>query len=188
MAGHWDVPADVASWRDLVEDDGVDAVLVLTSVRSTARSRHGAPGRQARAGGEADGDDAARGGALLELAADAPGVLVCAPHILLSPTYRAVHRVVTGGDIGRALSARARYGWAGPDWAPWFYQHGGGALFDLGVYNVTALCGLFGPARRVTALAGVAIPERWSPGRRCRSRPRTTRTCCWTSARAATPS
>ena len=33
VAGHWDVPADVASWRDLVEDDGVDAVLVLTSMR-----------------------------------------------------------------------------------------------------------------------------------------------------------
>src|SRR6186997_2684414 len=33
VAGHWDVPADVASWRDLVEDDAVDAVLVLTSMR-----------------------------------------------------------------------------------------------------------------------------------------------------------
>ena len=51
-------------------------------------------------------------------------------------------------------------GWAGPWWGPWFYRQGGGALFDLGVYNVTSLCGLLGPARRVTAMTGVAIPER----------------------------
>jgi predicted dehydrogenase len=161
VAGHWDVPSDVATWRDLVEDDGVDAVLVLTSMRE-----HGEIATTALRAGKhvlvekpmaTTLPEAER---LLELAADAPGVLVCAPHILLSPTYRAVHDLVGNGEIGRALSARARYGWAGPDWAPWFYQHGGGALFDLGVYNVTALCGLFGPARRVTALAGVAIPER----------------------------
>jgi predicted dehydrogenase len=33
-------------------------------------------------------------------------------------------------------------------------------LFDLGVYNVTTLCALFGPARRVTAMTGVATAER----------------------------
>ena len=98
--------------------------------------------------------------ALLELATASPGHLVCAPHILLSPTYRAVHAHVQNGDIGRLLLARARYGWSGPDWGRWFYERGGGALFDLGVYNVTALCGLFGPAQRVTAMAGVAIGER----------------------------
>ena len=43
---------------------------------------------------------------------------------------------------------------------------GGGSLFDLGVYNVTSLCALFGPARRVTAMVGVAIPERVVNGRR----------------------
>ena len=45
------------------------------------------------------------------------------------------------------MLARARYGWAGPWWGDWFYQAGGGALFDLGVYNLTTLCGLFGPVR-----------------------------------------
>ena len=76
------------------------------------------------------------------------------------PTYRAMHARVRDGEIGGLLTARARYGWAGPDWSRWFYEPGGGALFDLGVYNVTSLCGFFGPARRVTAMTGVAIPER----------------------------
>ena len=40
------------------------------------------------------------------------------------------------------------------------YEHIDGALFDLGVYNLTSLCGFFGPVRRVTALVGTAIPER----------------------------
>ena len=95
----------------------------------------------------------------------APGLLVCAPHILLSPTFRAIHAAVRQGEVGRLLSGRARYGWAGPDWNEWFYQPGGGSLFDLGVYNVTSLCALFGPARRVTAMVGVAIPERLVNGR-----------------------
>ena len=37
---------------------------------------------------------------------------------------------------------------------------GGEAMFDLGVYNVTTLTGLLGPARRVMAMSGIAIPER----------------------------
>ena len=98
--------------------------------------------------------------AVLAAAEAAPGHLVCAPHILLSPTYRQMHARVRAGEIGGLLTARGRYGWAGPDWSRWFYEPGGGALFDLGVYNVTSLCGFFGPARRVTAMTGVAIPER----------------------------
>ena len=75
-----------------------------------------------------------------------------------------MHARVAAGDIGALLTARARYGWAGPDWSRWYYEPGGGALFDLGVYNVTSLCGFFGPARRVTAMTGVAIPERLVDG------------------------
>ena len=105
---------------------------------------------------------------LLELEEAGPGLLVCAPHTLLSPTFRAVHAAVRAGEVGDLLTARARYGWAGPWWNDWFYAPGGGSLFDLGVYNVTSLCALFGPARRVTAMVGVAIPEREVNGRRIR--------------------
>ncbi len=98
--------------------------------------------------------------AVLATAAGAPGHLLCAPHIVLSPTYRDMHARVRAGEIGGLLTARGRYGWAGPDWSRWFYERGGGALFDLGVYNVTSLCGFFGPARRVTAMTGAAIPVR----------------------------
>jgi predicted dehydrogenase len=166
-AARFGVDPDVESEDALVERDDVDLVLVLTAMPA-----HGRLTRAALAAGKhvlvekpvATTLDEAR-----EVLADAersPGLLLCAPHILLSPTYRAMHARVQAGEIGALLTARARYGWAGPDWARWFYEPGGGALFDLGVYNVTSLCGFFGPARRVTALTGVAIPERVVEGER----------------------
>jgi hypothetical protein len=107
---------------------------------------------------------------VLAVAEAVPGHLVFAPHILLSPTYRALHARVLAGEIGGLLTPRGRYGGAGPDPSGWVYEPGGGALFDLGVYNVTSRCGFFGPARRVTATTGVAIPERTIDGERVRVR------------------
>jgi len=97
---------------------------------------------------------------LVETAKTSPGYLICAPHVVLSPTYQKMWRRVHNGDIGRIYSARGFYGWSGPWWGPFFYQPGGGSMFDLGVYNVTTLTGLLGPAKRVVAMSGVAIPER----------------------------
>ena len=45
---------------------------------------------------------------------------------------------------------------------------GGGALFDLGVYNVTSLCALFGPARRVSSDLGRPGVRAGVPARRTR--------------------
>jgi len=156
-----DLDAELGSAAAVIGRDDVDLVLVLTSM-----NEHGPLAKAALEAGKhvlvekpmATSLDEAR--ELLELGRTSPGRLVCAPHILLSPTYRAIHARVRAGEIGHVVNARARYGWAGPDWGSWFYRPGGGALFDLGVYNVTALCGLLGPARRVTAMTGVAIPER----------------------------
>jgi predicted dehydrogenase len=165
-AASYDVDPELAGAEAVIGRDDVDVVLVLTSMNA-----HGPLATAALAAGKhvlvekpmaTSLEEAAE---LLELSRHSPGLLLCAPHILLSPTFRAIHAAVRGGGIGTLLSARARYGWAGPDWNGWFYEPGGGALFDLGVYNVTSLCALFGPARRVTAMAGVAIPERVVNGR-----------------------
>jgi predicted dehydrogenase len=105
---------------------------------------------------------------LVELAARSPGHLVCAPFTTLSPTFRAIAGHIRRGDIGRPCSARARYGWSGPSWNPWFYRSGGGCLFDLGVYCLTTLTALLGPARQVMAMTGIAIPTREIRGERIR--------------------
>jgi predicted dehydrogenase len=165
-AAHYDLDPDLPGPDAVIGHEDVDIALVLTSM-----SEHGPLARAALEAGKhvlvekpmaTSAEEAAQ---LLGLSERSEGLLVCAPHILLSPTFRAIHAAVRAGEIGRLLNARARYGWAGPDWGSWFYEPGGGSLFDLGVYNVTTLCALFGPARRVTAMVGVAIPEREVNGR-----------------------
>lgn len=161
QAERFGIPDDVTSASSLVSRDDVDAVLVLTSMNA-----HGALGATAYKAGKhvliekpmaTSLDQAAK---LVELSQSSSRCMVCAPHVLLSPTYREMHRRLRGGVIGEVKLARAFYGWSGPWWGQWFYKPGGGALFDLGVYNVTSLCGFLGPVRRVTALVGTAIPER----------------------------
>ena len=156
-----EVDAATPSAEAVLDDPSVDAVLVLTSM-----NEHGPLARAALEAGKhvlvekpmaTTLEGAER---VLTAARDADRILVCAPHVLLSPTYRAIRERVLGDDVGRLLSARARYGWQGPEWARWFYEPGGGSLFDLGVYNVMSLCGLFGPVRRVTAMVGTAVPRR----------------------------
>ena len=165
-AAHFGVDSEAADAAAVVESDGVDAVLVLTSM-----NEHGPLAALALETGKhvlvekPMATSLEEAGRLVELGAKGPGLLVCAPHILLSPTFRAIHGAVRAGTVGRLLTARARYGWAGPWWGEWFYEPGGGSLFDLGIYNVTSLCALFGPARRVTALVGVVVPEREVNGR-----------------------
>ncbi len=161
IANLMQVDVSAADAAALIARDDIDAVLILTSM-----NEHGPLAQAALEAGKhvlvekPMATTLAEGQALLELSHSTDRLLVCAPHIVLSPTYREIHRRVNEGTIGDLLSARARYGWAGPWWGKWFYQRGGGAMFDLGVYNITALCGLFGPVRRVTALVGTAIPER----------------------------
>ena len=149
----------------VVEADDVDLVLVLTSIAA-----HGSLAAAALRAGKhvlvekPMATDLETGRELLALVGERDRLLLCAPHIILSPTYQAVWRLVRGGDIGRPQAARARYGWAGPDWDEWFYSAAGGALFDISMYNITALTGLLGPVRRVAAMTSVAIAQRTAGG------------------------
>lgn len=147
--------------KEVLQADDIDAVLILASMPEHARLA-----REALLAGKhvlvekplATELDPAR--ELLAIARQARLHLVCAPFTPLSPTLRQLRRRLDNGDIGKPCLARSRYGWAGPWWNEWFYRPGGGCLLDLGIYGITSLTYLLGPVRRVTAFAGVAIPER----------------------------
>ena len=155
----------IATPQEVIESDDVDALLVLTSM-----NEHGSFAKAGLAAGKhvlvekPMATSLSEAAELVEAANTTDSKLVCAPHIVLSKTYQEMHTRVQTGEVGRLLLGRARYGWAGPWWGRWFYQPGGGALFDLGVYNLTSLCGFFGSVQRVTAMVGVAIPERMVEG------------------------
>ena len=157
----WPGAAFVTKYAELLRRDDVDLVVILTPM-----PEHSA---MAKAALRADkhvlvekplATNLREGRELVALARRSPGLLMCAPFTVLSPTFRIIGERLRRGDIGRVVSARGRYGWAGPDWTDWFYKPGGGALFDLGVYLITTLTGWLGPVRRVSAMAGIAIRER----------------------------
>jgi predicted dehydrogenase len=158
---HYGIPDFTTDWQAVLARPDVDAVLVLTAMQA-----HGTITRAALQAGKhvlvekPMSMDLTEAAGIVAMARTAPGILVCAPHVTLSRTYQDMWRAIDRGAIGRPLSARGLYGWSGPTWGPWFYEPGGGPMFDLGVYNVTTLTGLLGPARRVMAMTGTAIPER----------------------------
>jgi len=155
------VDPSVQSAEALIDRDDVDLVCVLTSM-----NEHGPLSIAALQAGKhvlvekPMATSLAEAKKMVELAAEARSYLVCAPHVLMAPTFQEMHRRVREGHIGRLHLGRARYGWSGPWWGPWFYQPGGGALFDLGIYNLMTLCGFFGSVKRVTGFIGTAVPVR----------------------------
>lgn len=163
LYGHKKVTTD---YRDVINDPDVDLVLVLTAMQV-----HGEITMAALQAGKhvlvekPMSMDLGEAREILAYSKISKGKLICAPHVVLSPTYQDMWRRIHGGDIGEVHLARGLYGWSGPFWGPWFYEPGGGSMFDLGVYNVTTLTGLLGPAKRVTALSGIAIPKRIVDGK-----------------------
>lgn len=100
--------------------------------------------------------------ALLALARQQGVGLWGAPSSPISPAFQSMAKVLSSGALGRVSVAHGIFGWNGPSWpgSAWFYQKGGGSLFDLGVYNLTLLTGLLGPTQSVVAMAGTVIGER----------------------------
>jgi predicted dehydrogenase len=98
--------------------------------------------------------------------AKAKGVRVWgAPVVVASPQFAFMAQALAEGKLGRVASAHADYGHTGPDWSSFFYEKGGGSMPDLGVYNLTSLTGLFGPARSVMAMVNIVTPTRQIHGK-----------------------
>lgn len=102
----------------------------------------------------------AAGQVLLALALRKKVRLWGAPIPVQSPQFAFLARTLASGALGRVAAAHAEYGHEGPGWSSFFYEKLGGSLPDLGVYNLTTLTGLLGPAKSVTALLSIVTPER----------------------------
>jgi len=97
---------------------------------------------------------------LLELSRRKGVNLWPAPTVVTSPQFKFMAETLASGKLGKVYSAHATYGHEGNLWSPWFFQKGGGSLYDLGVYNVTTLTGLLGPAKSVVGMYGISKPVR----------------------------
>lgn len=140
-------------------------------VNLTDMQEHGRLNRQALEAGKhvwsekPMADHFAQGQELLDLAKRKGLCLWAAPVVVASPQFAIMARTLREGQLGQVAAAHASYGHLGPNWASFFYEKGGGSLPDLGVYNLTTLTGLFGPARAVTAMLSVVTPTRHIRGK-----------------------
>ena len=88
----------------------------------------------------------------------------CAPDTFLGAGLQTCRNAIDIGLIGKPVAATAFMLGRGPEgWHPdpeFFYKTGGGPMFDMGPYYLTALVNLIGPVRRVTGSAQISFPER----------------------------
>lgn len=98
-------------------------------------------------------------------AARARGVLVgSAPDTFLGGGLQTCRQLIDEGAIGLPIAAGAFMLNHGHEhWHPdpnFYYQPGGGPLFDMGPYYLAALVSLLGPVQRVTGSTRITFPER----------------------------
>lgn len=97
--------------------------------------------------------------------ANAKGLLVgCAPDTFLGAGIQTVKHLIEEGAIGIPIGASAFMMSRGPEnWHPdpkFFYLKGGGPMFDMGPYYLTALISLLGPINRISGSVRISYPER----------------------------
>jgi len=87
-----------------------------------------------------------------------------APDTFLGAGIQACRKVIDDGLIGKPIAATAFMLCHGHEsWHPdpaFYYKPGGGPLFDMGPYYLTALVNLLGPIKRVSASAQKSFAER----------------------------
>jgi predicted dehydrogenase len=180
-AARFGVRAAVESLEALLAIDGIDAVTIASPI-----GLHFEQAKAALAAGRhvhlnktmtttvAEADE------LIALAAARDRRIVASPGEVLRPHVRRTRELIEDGAIGRVTwaicgAAFGTYhedeperavtagGAIDPSW--YFRKPGGGPMYDMTVYALHGLTSVLGPARRVTALSGVRIPERTFQGR-----------------------
>jgi predicted dehydrogenase len=144
--------------EELYRHPGVDVVLNLT----TPAHHAGVALAAIEAGRSVYGEkplatSTADGRRILDAARTA-GVLVgCAPDTVLGTGIQTARKAIDDGLIGTPISATATMVTPGHElWHPapdFYYQPGGGPLFDMGPYYLSALVTLLGPISSVTGMS-----------------------------------
>lgn len=151
--------------EELLSDHAIELVVNLT-----VPAAHAAVGLAALEAGKSlynekplaiELEDARR---MLELARVSGLSIGCAPDTFLGGSLQTCRKLVDDGCIGQPVAAFAALTCHGPeDWHPdpaFYYRPGGGPMFDMGPYYLTALISLLGPVRRVTGSTRISFARR----------------------------
>jgi predicted dehydrogenase len=154
---------DYPSLDDVLDDPTVDAIVNLTFPAAHADVTTAAltAGKHVHSEKPLAGSYAAAR-SLVDLAADRGLRLSCSPITYLGEAQQTMWRLVESGAIGPVRVAYAEVNWNRLEsWHPRpeaFY--GIGPFADVGVYPLTILTAMLGPARRVTAFGTIVYPDR----------------------------
>ena len=104
------------------------------------------------------------GAELRKLAAESGLRLGGAPDTFLGAGIQTCRKIIEDGGIGKIVGATAfMMGHGHESWHPdpeFYYQVGGGPMFDMGPYYLTALVNLIGPVKSVMGSTRISFPER----------------------------
>lgn len=155
----------VYSVEDLLSDPHVDIILNLTvpNVHAEVNQATIAAGKHVYS--EKPLATERQAGYLTLSAAEEKRVRVgCAPDTFLGGGLQTCRKLLDDGWIGQPVGATAFMMSRGPEsWHPnpnFFYQPGGGPLFDMAPYYLTTLIQLLGPISRVAGADRISFPER----------------------------
>lgn len=181
-AAKFGVAASYLTFEELLGDPAVDAVTLCSPI-----GLHYVQGMAAIAAGKhvhfnkTMATTVAECDALIDAAADRDVRLVACPGMMLMPWNRRIRRRVLEGAVGQVLwaicgTAPGDYHFneefrsgddiltqVDPTW--YFRKPGGGPLYDTTVYPLHILTGVLGPAKRITAMSGLALATREFQGR-----------------------
>jgi len=105
-----------------------------------------------------------QGQAVLRLAAEKGLLVGCAPDTFMGAGNQTCRKLIDDGWIGEPIGASVFMMCHGHEsWHPdpdFYYQPGGGPMFDMGPYYLTALTNLLGPTASVAGSATTTYPER----------------------------
>jgi predicted dehydrogenase len=105
-----------------------------------------------------------QGNELVKLAKEKNLMIGCAPDTFLGGGLQTCRKLIQDGFIGTPVAATAFMTCHGHEsWHPdpeFYYEAGGGPMFDMGPYYLTALVSLLGQAKTVCGMTKVSFPQR----------------------------
>jgi predicted dehydrogenase len=105
-----------------------------------------------------------QGNELLALANEKNLMIGCAPDTFLGAGLQTCRKLIDDGFIGEPIAATAFMVCHGHEsWHPdpeFYYDFGGGPMFDMGPYYLTALISLLGEAKTVCGMTKISFPLR----------------------------
>ncbi|GGE49409.1 dehydrogenase [Pullulanibacillus camelliae] len=151
--------------EQLLEDPEIDIVVNLTIPKAHAKVACAALEAGKHVYGEKPLSVSREDGLRMLALAEEKGLRVGnAPDTFLGGGLQTSRKLIDDGWIGEPVAATAfMMGHGHESWHPdpaFYYQTGGGPMFDMGPYYITALISLIGNVKRVTGSARITFPER----------------------------